>query len=74
VLDVEQVAHAQGGTQILVVLWVSHSPDVFRYMFQKNRTWMTSSSESGFKAMNWSIKTEVLLVPRSGRSSRYAVF
>jgi hypothetical protein len=43
-------------------------------IFRKNRTWMTSSSEFGFKAMNWSIKTEVLLVPRHRWSSRHAVF
>ncbi len=34
-------------------------PDIFR-------TWMTSSSQSAFKAMSWSISTEGLLLSRPG--------
>ncbi len=29
VLDVEQVAHAQGGTQILVAWWVNHTARMY---------------------------------------------
>jgi hypothetical protein len=59
--------------QVLVVFRVVHVPDVSG-IFRKNRACMRLSSQSGFRVMRWSIRTDGLLDLRPGWSSRRAVF